>query len=293
MRVVFFGYSDIGYEALSALIAHNVPVIRVYTHADNPDENKWFRDVGKLAAAHTIPVYTLVPTVQDLQRLGADMVICAYYRQLLPTDWLLSRPFGAYNIHGSLLPAFRGAQPTNWAVISGASETGITLHKMAEHIDGGDIVAQIAVPITATDTAHTVMQKITPLAGVLIADNITAMLNGTVTATPQDIIHARIYPRRTAADGAIDFRMKAQDIYNLVRGVSEPYPGAFFYLCDQKITVWETHINPDITTGVTGMVLCEGAIKCADTAITLMRATTDNGDDALPMVKTGTIVQNP
>ncbi len=292
MNIIFFGYADIGYEVLATLIDHNAPVTHVYTHVDNPHEPKWFRDVGALARTHTLPTHTHTPTAKDLKAQGGDMVICAYYRKLLPTDWLLCRPLGAYNIHGSLLPAFRGAQPTNWAVISGATQTGITLHKMSEHVDGGDIVAQRAIPITATDTAHTVMQKITPLARTLIDTTIHDMLNGTVTATPQNAPNARIYPRRTPADGAIDFRMRAQQIHNLVRGVSEPYPGAFFYVNGAKITVWETEVSPHISTGITGMILCEGAIKCADTAITILRATTQDGTDALPLLHTGYTVQH-
>ena len=292
MTVLFFGYSDIGYEVLWALLHCDTPIGAVYTHADNPKESKWFRDVGALAKSHNIPTYTHVPDTQHLSQYNVSVAIVAYYRKLLPTDWLLSRPLGAYNVHGSLLPAFRGAQPTNWAVISGAEKTGITLHKMGAEIDGGDIVAQISVPILHTDTAHTVMQKLTPLAGELIRQNIKSICDGTVKTTPQDVTNAPIYPRRTPTDGAIDFRMRAGDIYNLVRGVSKPYPGAFFYINGQKITVWACEINHNITTGITGMVLCEGAIKCADTAITLTCATTDNGTDALPLLCSGMVVQN-
>lgn len=292
MNTVFFGYSDIGYEALQTLIALNAPIRAVYTHADSPSEPKWFRCVSTLAKSHNIPTYTHTPTQAELDALQCDMVLCAYYRTLLPTAWVLSRPLDAYNIHGSLLPAFRGAQPTNWAVISGAEKTGITLHKMAPQVDAGDIVGQITTPISCTDTAHTVMQRITPMASELIRTFWDDMIQNTVFATPQDITHSPVYPRRTPADGEIDFRMQAHDIYNLVRGVTYPYPGAFFILNGHKITVWQVEIDMTITTGINGMVVCEGAIKCADGAIRILHATDDAHNDALCLLHTGDIIQN-
>ena len=288
---VFFGYSDIGYEALNTLLSMGQKIDAVYTHANNDSENIWFRSVADLAHAHNIPVHTQTPTADDLHSLNPDIVLCAYYRNILPTAWLLNRPLGSYNLHGSLLPAYRGAQPTNWAVICGDKFSGITLHAIGEKLDSGDIINAKKVSIGSNDTAFDVMNAIIPLSGELLKETWNALLNRTAPRYPQDENCASMYPRRTPADGLIDARAHAQSVHNLIRGVSHPYPGAFFTINGKKVTVWKSEIAHVDDSALTGSFVAEGqhpTLKCQEGAVSILEANFDDGSDALPYLKAGT-----
>jgi methionyl-tRNA formyltransferase len=232
-RAVVFAYHNVGVRCLAVLLAHGVEVARVITHADNPAEQIWFASVAEFAARYDIPV-SLPEDANDpallaeLTALQPDFLFSFYYRQMLKAPLLALPKRGAYNMHGSLLPKYRGRVPVNWAIIHGERETGATLHQMLEKPDAGGIVAQQAVPILPDDTAGEVFGKVTLAAELALDRVLPDLLAGRVTPRPQDLAAGSYFSGRRAEDGRIDWRQPALAIHNLVRAVAPPYPGAFF-----------------------------------------------------------------
>ncbi|MDD5179945.1 MAG: formyltransferase [Gallionellaceae bacterium] len=228
---VVFAYHNVGYRCLSVLLAHGVEVPLVVTHRDNPRENIWFASVAELAALHGIPVITpdnpnTPEVVQQIRALRPDFFFSFYYREMLRRELLDIPKRGALNMHGSLLPKYRGRVPVNWAIIKGETETGSTLHYMTEKPDNGDIVAQQAVPILPDDTALEVFQKVTVAAEMALNNCLPDLLAGRAQAVKQDLSKGAYFGGRKAEDGIIDWSQPAQAIHNLVRAVAPPYPGA-------------------------------------------------------------------
>src|ERR1019366_2215165 len=165
-RAVVFAYHNVGCRCLSVLLAHGVDVALVVTHRDNPKETIWFDSVAELAELHGIPTITPdnpnTPEVMaQIRALQPDFFFSFYYREMLKRELLEIPKRGALNMHGSLLPKYRGRVPVNWAIIHGETETGSTLHYMIDKADSGDIVAQRAVAILPADTAREVFPRAT------------------------------------------------------------------------------------------------------------------------------------
>jgi len=230
-RAVVFAYHNVGYRCLNVLLAHGVDVALVVTHRDNPKETIWFESVQKLAELHGIPTITpdnpnVPEVVAQIQALQPDFFFSFYYREMLKAPLLAIPKRGALNMHGSLLPKYRGRVPVNWAIIRGETETGATLHYMTEKPDDGDIVAQQAVPILPNDTASEVFQKVTVAAEIALNDVLPALLAGKAQAVKQDLSKGAYFGGRKAEDGVINWAQSALEIHNLVRAVAPPYPGA-------------------------------------------------------------------
>jgi methionyl-tRNA formyltransferase len=145
---------------------------------------------------------------------------------------------GALNMHGSLLPKYRGRAPVNWAILKGERETGATLHYMVERADAGDIVDQQSVPILQDDDAREVFAKVTVAAETILARSLPALIAGTAARTPQRIVPGQYFGRRDPADGRIDWSRPALEIHNLVRAVAPPFPAAFAQVGGER---WEIH----------------------------------------------------
>ncbi|MBI5436060.1 MAG: formyltransferase [Nitrosomonadales bacterium] len=247
-RAVVFAYHNVGYRCLSVLLAHGVDVALVVTHRDNPKENIWFDSVAELAALHGIPV--IMPdnpntpeVVEQIRGLQPDFFFSFYYREMLKAPLLVIPNRGAFNMHGSLLPKYRGRVPVNWAIIHGETETGATLHYMTEKPDNGAIVAQQAVPILPDDTALEVFQKVTVAAEIALNDILPALLAGTAPAIPQDLSQGAYFGGRKAEDGIIDWSQDARSIHNLVRAVAPPYPGATTQLLGKPMRILQTLVT--------------------------------------------------
>jgi methionyl-tRNA formyltransferase len=231
-KAVVFAYHNVGVRCLSVLLAHGVEVALVLTHEDSPTENIWFDSVAKLAAAHDIPVITpedanAPEVVARIKALAPDFIFSFYYRQMMKPELLSTASRGAYNMHGSLLPKYRGRVPVNWAIIHGEKETGATLHEMVVKPDAGAIVARQAVPILPNDTASDVFTKVTVAAEMALNDVLPALLAGNAPSLENDLASGSYFGGRKAEDGRIDWTKSAADIHNLVRAVAPPYPGAF------------------------------------------------------------------
>ena len=231
-KAIVFAYHSVGVRCLSVLLAHGVDVVRVVTHQDSPTETIWFDSVAELAARHDIPVITPEDpndpaVVAELAALQPDFLFSFYYRLMLKTPLLALPHLGAFNMHGSLLPKYRGRVPVNWAVIHGERETGATLHQMVEKPDAGGIVAQQAVPILPDDTAFEVFNKVTLAAEIALDRVLPDLLAGRAVARPQDLAAGSYFGARRAEDGRIDWTCPAATVHNLIRAVAPPYPGAF------------------------------------------------------------------
>lgn len=233
-RAVVFAYHDVGVRCLKVLLAQGVDVGLVVTHADNPSEQIWFDSVASTAAAYGLPVIT--PADVNDEATFAAVAACRprllfsfYFRQMLAPRLLELAAGGAYNLHGSLLPRYRGRVPVNWAVLHGETQTGATLHVMQAKPDRGAIVAQQAVPILPDDTAGEVFAKVVVAAEIALHGCLPALLAGTAPMREQDQSQASYFGGRGPEDGRIDWSHSAGQIHNLVRAVAPPYPGAF---CD-------------------------------------------------------------
>jgi methionyl-tRNA formyltransferase len=233
-RAIVFAYHNVGVRCLKVLLAQGIDVALVVTHEDNPNENIWFDGVARTAADYGIPV--AMPGTPNrpaflarLEDLRADFLFSFYYRHMLKPALLESARYGAYNMHGSLLPKYRGRVPINWAVLHGETETGATLHEMVEKPDAGRIVARQAVPILPDDTAGEVFDKVVVAAEICLAGALPRLTAGAAPHVPMDLKAGSYFGGRKPEDGRIDWTQSAQQVHNLVRAVAPPYPGAF---CD-------------------------------------------------------------
>ena len=242
-RIAVFAYSEVGYLCLKQLARDGANVVCVYTHEDDPGEHIWFHSVKDEAARLGLPVRT--PKKLDaaelayLAELAPELVLSFYYRALIPREILEMPRLGAYNVHGALLPAYRGRACVNWAVLNGETETGVTLHVMTEKADRGDIVAQRAFPIAFTDTALDVFMNAAEAARIVTEDNLPALEAGTARRVPQDESRATYFGRRRPENGRIDWNKSAVEIYNLIRAVTHPFPGAFAEFGAKKYYIWK------------------------------------------------------
>ncbi len=247
-KAVVFAYHNVGVRCLSVLLAQGVKVQLVVTHQDNPGENIWFESVEKLATLHGIPVITPDnPNVQEVVTqicaLQPDFIFSFYYREMLKAPLLAIPKRGALNMHGSLLPKYRGRVPVNWAIIKGETQTGSTLHYMTEKPDNGDLVAWQAVPILPNDTALQVFQKVTVAAEIALNAILPDLIAGKVNAIKQDLSLGAYFGGRRAEDGVIDWSFSASVIHNLVRAVAPPYPGASTVLMGRPMRILQTLVT--------------------------------------------------
>jgi methionyl-tRNA formyltransferase len=242
-RAVVFAYHDVGVRCLKTLISGGVEVPLVVTVADDPNETQWYASVADTARDYGIEIAAPADanTPQLQQRLAAlqpDFLFSFYYRSMLKAPLLACARRGALNMHGSLLPKFRGRAPVNWAILKGERESGATLHYMVERADAGDIVDQLAIPILEDDDARAVFAKVTVAAETILARSLPGLIAGTAPRHPQPIEPGQYFGRRTPEDGRIDWRWPARRIHDLVRAVAPPFPSAFGLIGKER---WEIH----------------------------------------------------
>jgi methionyl-tRNA formyltransferase len=269
---VVFAYHDVGVRCLSVLLAHGLEIPLVVTHRDDPRENIWFASVEKLARDHGLAVATPddpSEIVLPLRAASPDFVFSFYYRHMLPPAVLAAARRGAYNMHGSLLPKYRGRVPINWAVLKGERETGATLHQMTAKPDAGGIVDQMAVPILPDDRAVDVFRKVTTASEIVLDRALPGLLDGSAKAVPQDLSKGAYFGGRKPEDGRIDWKKGAKEIHDLVRAVAPPYPGAFSTLEGKGLRILRTRVLQEPTARGAATLQAEGGrlvARCADGA---------------------------
>ena len=232
MHAVVFAYHDVGVNCLKALLSAGIQIDLVITHEDDPNENVWFGSVATLCQEKNIPYITpdangLVNLIPKLQKIAPDYIFSFYYRFMIPAQILACAKIAALNMHGSLLPKYRGRAPVNWAILHGETETGASLHIMEAKPDAGDIVGQAAVSIGPDETATEVFSKVSQAAVSVIDSVLPSLLKGKVPRKPNELQKGSYFGGRKPADGKIHWNQTAQQVHDLVRAVAPPYPGAF------------------------------------------------------------------
>jgi methionyl-tRNA formyltransferase len=248
-RAVVCGYSEIGTIGIECLVEAGFAVPLLITHEDAPGETIWWRPPAERARALGIEVSTPHPLDTPLMRARIaaqhpDFLFSFYYRDLIPPAVLALAPRGALNLHGSLLPRYRGRAPVNWVLVNGERMTGVTLHYMDEKADHGDIVDQAEVPIAFEDTARTLFDKLAGAARIVLRRSLPRLARGTAPRRPQDHARATTFGRRTPDDGRIDWSWPAVRIHNLVRAVARPWPGAFTRAGAGRLLIWRASPRP-------------------------------------------------
>jgi methionyl-tRNA formyltransferase len=280
-RAVVFAYHNVGARCLRVLARHGVEVPLVVTHADDPAETLWFERVSAAADALGIPwIAPDDPNAPDVvARVGAlepDFLFSFYYRKMLGAPLLATARRGALNLHGSLLPKYRGRAPVNWAVLHGERETGATLHDMAAKPDAGGIVDQEPVPILPDETAKEVFDKVTGAAERVLERALPRLIAGTATRRRNDLAAGSYFGGRRPEDGRINWSSPARRVHDLVRAVAPPYPGAFCDLPGGRLMVHGTRVleRPPGGAPASPGVFVRGAHvygRCGDGCVEIVR----------------------
>ncbi|WP_456026813.1 bifunctional UDP-4-amino-4-deoxy-L-arabinose formyltransferase/UDP-glucuronic acid oxidase ArnA [Pseudomonas capeferrum] len=267
-KAVVFAYHDIGCAGIEALLTAGYDIAAVFTHADDPKENNFYGSVAQLCARNGIPVHAPEDAnhplwIERIAKLNPDFIFSFYYRNLLSEALLATAKKGAFNLHGSLLPQYRGRAPANWVLVNGETETGVTLHRMVKRADAGPILAQQKVVIDRTDTGLTLHAKLRDAATSLLRDALPQLAQGKLAETAQDETKATYFGRRTAADGKLDWKKPAEELFNLVRAVTQPYPGAFCAVGEHKLIVWHAEVVKDNEGLAPGRVISVNPLRIA------------------------------
>ncbi|MCX7080116.1 MAG: bifunctional UDP-4-amino-4-deoxy-L-arabinose formyltransferase/UDP-glucuronic acid oxidase ArnA [Pseudomonas sp.] len=284
-KAVVFAYHDIGCAGIEALLNAGFEIAAVFTHADDPKENTFYGSVAQLCARKGIPVHAPEDAnhplwIERIAKLNPDYLFSFYYRNLLGEQLLATARKGAFNLHGSLLPTYRGRAPANWVLVNGETETGVTLHRMVKRADAGAIIAQERVAIDRTDTALSLHGKLREAASSLLRDTLPLLVQGKVTETAQDESKATVFGRRTPADGKLVWKKPAEELFNLVRAVTQPYPGAFCDVGEHKLIVWSAEVAKGNEGLAPGRVISVNPLRIAcgeDSLVITFGQRNDNG----------------
>jgi UDP-4-amino-4-deoxy-L-arabinose formyltransferase/UDP-glucuronic acid dehydrogenase (UDP-4-keto-hexauronic acid decarboxylating) len=288
-RWVVLAYHTFGARALAAILGRGEHVAALVTHADEPTEGDWFESAADVARARGVPVLTpRSPNEPDviarLAALDADVFLSVWYRRLLGDAVLALPRVAALNLHGSLLPAYRGRAPLNWVLVNGEARTGVTLHHMTREADAGDIVAQSPIDIEPDDTALTLYGRMVKVGVDLLLQWYPAVLAGTAPRRPQDHTRATVVGRRRPDDGRVAWTWPARRIVDMVRAVTHPYPGAFVGEASRRLYLWEASVAPGTSPAPAGTVVDVGsdggvAIATPDGLVRLLRVQSDGRNE--------------
>jgi methionyl-tRNA formyltransferase len=247
-RAVVFAYSEVGVRCVRELLALGVEIPLLFTHADDPGETQWFGSVRQLALREGLRVETpddpnTPQWIAEGRAAQPDFLFSFYYRYMLDQAWLSVPRRGALNMHGSLLPKYRGRAPVHWAILKGESVTGASLHYMVEKPDAGALIDQQSVPILENDTALDVSFKVAEAAAQVLRRSLPVLADGSAQARPLDLEMGSYFGRRRPEDGRIDWRRGAREVHDLVRAVAPPFPGAFTEVNGCRLAILATRVD--------------------------------------------------
>ncbi len=295
MKIVFFGTPDFAIPTLQSLIDSKHTVLAVVTQPDKPvgrNGKVVFSPVKTLALKHNIPVlqYEKIRRdgVEELKSLNADVFVTAAYGQILSKDILEASKFGVFNVHGSLLPKYRGAAPIQWAIINGEKTTGITILKSDVGMDDGNIILSKSVDIKDGETAGELFNRLKVIGAECLMEALTQLENGTITYTPQIHSEATTCKMLKKELCKIDFNKSTNEIINLILGLN-PWPVAEIYFKEGRFKVYKAqnanekiknfNINPNSKNGEVVVASPKQGliIKCDNGFVELTSIQAENG----------------
>ncbi|OBI46128.1 methionyl-tRNA formyltransferase [Mycobacterium colombiense] len=271
MRIVFFGFQTWGYATLKALTEMDHEVALAVTHPSSEESYKaiWSAPVEDLARDHGIPVHIAetvdAETIDLVKRAEPDVIVVNSWYYRMPAELYNLPPHGTLNFHDSLLPRFTGFSPVLWALISGEPEFGLTVHRMDDGLDTGDILVQRSVPIGPTDTGTELVLRGMDLIPAVLAEALGALESGTAVWRPQNKTERTYFHKRSERDSLIDWSWSAEDLERFVRALSDPYPRAFTFYRGERIEVLEARVSDAGYGGTPGRVIAQeegGAVVC-------------------------------
>ena len=296
-RILFFGYSEVGHECLDLLLSRGDNVVALITHEDNPHEKIWFKTPAVAAREKGVPIFTpeKANTPEWIERIAAlqpDLILSVYYRNMISSKILALPRLGAFNLHGSLLPKYRGRAPINWAVLHGEPRMGMTLHRadQAGPTPAPSSTRRAWTSARAIPPPSRRFCKVLPCARRVLARQIDALLAGTAKETPQDNAQATYFGGRTPEDGRINWTQTSVEIFNLIRAVTDPYPGAFTDVGGARLMVWWAETDSPATRNKRGRMgevlsLVPLVVATGDGALELTR--TEWRGERLPVLQVG------
>lgn len=279
MRIIFVGAVEFSLQALERLVELNAEIVGVCTLQESKF-NADHADLSSFSEAHGIPSFYVndinsIETLNWIRGKSPDVIFCFGWSRLIKQDLIDSVPLGVVGFHPAALPANRGRHPIIWALVLGLKKTASTFFFMDAGADSGDILSQQEIFITEQDDARTLYDKIIRTALTQIAEFLPKLSNRSFQRIKQNEQFANVWRKRSSADGKIDWRMSAQAIHNLVRGLTAPYVGAHFLVDGKEIKVWKTSVVMDISNNIEpGKVLMQTnsklVVKCGVDAIALL-----------------------
>ena len=244
-----------GVGCIKALLDAGIQIELVVTHADDPHENIWFGSVAALCQERGIPYVQseasdLLELLPQFKKIAPDYIFSFYYRYMITSDILATARIASLNMHGSLLPKYRGRAPVNWAILHGETETGASLHIMEVKPDAGDIVGQLAVPIDPDEDATAVFTKVSNAAIKVMQAALPELLQGRVPRTPNVLANGSYFGGRKPEDGRIHWNQSAKQVHDLIRAVAPPYPGAFTDWQGVRMVIAKSKLNPLLPSSI-------------------------------------------
>ena len=255
IRALVFAYHNVGVGCIKALLDAGIQIELVVTHADDPHENIWFGSVAALCQERGIPYVQpeasdLLELLPQFKKIAPDYIFSFYYRYMITSDILATARISSLNMHGSLLPKYRGRAPVNWAILHGETETGASLHIMEAKPDAGDIVGQLAVPIDPDEDATAVFTKVSNAAIKVMQAALPELLQGRVPRTPNVLANGSYFGGRKPEDGRIHWNQSAKQVHDLIRAVAPPYPGAFTDWQGARMVIAKSKLNPLLPSSI-------------------------------------------
>ena len=285
MRVVFMGTPDFAVPSLQKLLDAGFEVCAVYTQPDKPKgrgHKLQAPPVKELALQHEIPVFQ--PTSlrkeevqQELQSFQPDVIVVVAYGKILPKAVLDLPRLGCINVHGSLLPKYRGAAPIQWTVINGDGTGGVTTMFMGEGLDTGDMLLKAETPVGAEETAGQLFDRLKDLGADLLLETLEKLEQGTLTPVPQNEEDATHAPMLSKELSVIDWSKPARELHNLIRGLN-PWPSAYSYLDGKKLKIHASRVVEG--SGEVGKAFAKDGnllVYCGEDALELTEIQTENG----------------
>ena len=276
MKLIFMGTPDFAVPCLERLIEAGHEIAAVFSQPDKPRGRKMILtppEVKVCALKHGLTVYQPKSLRNDeamelIKEIAPDCIVVAAYGKILPKAMLELPKYGCINVHGSLLPKYRGSAPIQWSVIHGEKETGVTILQMAEGVDTGDMLYQKAIPIGIDDTAESMFEKLSDLGGEMIVEALDLLEEGKLTPIKQDETLATHAPMLNKEIAVIDWNKSALEVHNLVRGLYS-WPIAQTTLHGKKLKIYRTAVGKG--SGEAGTVISTSplTIACGEGAVVI------------------------